>query len=107
VKYCLVPSSETQKKLYEETVKPNSHPDHILSDRLTEFYCKHDAEYPFQVQLCANLDDQPVEYAGKIFDAEKYPWQTIAKVVIPKQDSMVPARKTFWEDQLDWTHGMN
>jgi len=25
-----------------------------------------------------------VEYAGKIWDAEKYPWQTVAKVVIPK-----------------------
>jgi hypothetical protein len=31
---------------------------------------------------------------------EKYPWQTVAKIVVPKQDSMIPARKTFWEDHI-------
>ena len=100
VKYCLVPSSETQNKQYEETVKPESHPDDILSEWLKEFHGTHDAEYLFQVQLCENLEDQPVEYAGKIWDAEKYPWRTVAKVVIPKQDSFIPARKTFWEDHI-------
>ena len=60
------------------------------------------------MQLCENLEDQPVEYAGKVWDEEKYPWQTVAKVVIPKQDSMIPARKTFWEDhmRLDPWHGL-
>lgn len=108
MKYCLVPSSETQKKQYEETVNPSEHPDHILSDWLTTFHANHDAEYLFQVQLCENLEDQPVEYAGKIWDAEKYPWQTVATVIIPKQDSFMPARKTFWEDhmRLDPWHGL-
>jgi hypothetical protein len=32
IKYSLVPSSETPQTLYEETIKPDSHPDHILSD---------------------------------------------------------------------------
>jgi hypothetical protein len=52
------------------------------------------------VQLLENLEDQPVEYVGKVWDPEKYPWQTVAKVLIPKQDSMIPARKTFWEDHM-------
>lgn len=97
VKYCLVPSSETQKNLYNETVDKEKHPDHILSDWLTDFHANNDAEYLFQVQFCENLTDQPVEYAGKVWDSEKYPWQTVGKIVIPKQDSMIPARKTFWE----------
>ena len=100
VKYSLVPSSETQKRLEEETVKPDSHPDHILRDWLKDFYAKHDAEYLFQVQLLEHLEEQPVEYSGKEWDSEKYPWQTVAKVVIPKQDSLIPARKTFWEDHI-------
>jgi hypothetical protein len=100
VKYCLVPSSETQKKQYEETVKQDSHPGDILSSWLKEFHVNHGAEYLFQVQLCENLEDQPVEYAGKVWDPEKYPWQTVAKIVVPKQDSMIPARKTFWEDHI-------
>ncbi|EGY18559.1 hypothetical protein HYQ46_006991 [Verticillium longisporum] len=46
----------------------------------------------FQVQLLENLEDQPVEYAGKEWDSEKYPWQTVAKLVIPKQESLTRKR---------------
>lgn len=99
-KYCLVPSSETQKKLYDETVKPNQHESDILSKWLSNFHSSHDAEYLFQFQLCENLEDQPVEYAGKIWDAEKYPWQTVAKIKIPKQDSFNYELKSFWEDHM-------
>jgi hypothetical protein len=42
------------------------------------------SQYLFQVQLCENLDDQPVEYAGKVWDPEKYPWQTVARLYMPK-----------------------
>jgi len=99
MKYCLVPNSETQKKLYDETVKPESGPD-ILHRWLQNFHKEHDAEYLFQVQLCENLEDQPVEYAGKVWDPEKYPWQTVARLHIPKQDSFNYALKCFWEDRL-------
>ncbi|TGO89068.1 hypothetical protein BPOR_0127g00240 [Botrytis porri] len=87
VRYCLVPSSETQKKLYEETVKPDAHPDNILSEWLKEFHTNHDAGYLFRVQLLENLEDQPIEYA-------------VATLKIPKQDSFIAARKTFWEDHM-------
>jgi len=108
VKYCLVPSSETQKKLYEETVKPDTDPDDILSEWLKAFHSQHEAEYLFQVQLLENLEEQPVEYIGVAWDPEKYPWQTVAKLIIPKQDSFMPARKSFWEDhmRLDPWHGL-
>ena len=116
IKYCLVPNSETQKKLYEETVKPESGSD-ILHRWLQNFHGEHDGEvslihlpfsscmltrsqYLFQVQLCEDLEDQPVEYAGKVWDPEKYPWQTVARLTIPKQDSFNYALKCFWEDRL-------
>jgi hypothetical protein len=73
MKYCLVPSGETQRKLYDETVRPEDGSD-ILHRWLQNFHASHDAEYLFQVQLCENLEDQPVEYAGKVWDPEKYPW---------------------------------
>ena len=98
-KYCLVPSTETQRKLYEETVKPEDGAD-ILHRWLQNFHKEHDAEYLWQFQLLENLDDQPVEYAGKVWDPEKYPWQTVAKVIIPKQNSFDYARKVFWEDRM-------
>jgi hypothetical protein len=47
-------------------VDPDSHPDNILSSWVKEFYANNEAEYLFQVQLCENLEKQPVEYAGKV-----------------------------------------
>jgi hypothetical protein len=59
VKYALIPNSETQKKLYEETTRPE-HGEDILHRWLQDFHRNHEAEYLFQVQLCENLDEQPV-----------------------------------------------
>ncbi len=107
-KFCLAPSSETQKKLYDETVKPDQHESDILSKWLKNFHETHDAEYLLQFQLCENLEDQPVEYVGKVWDPERYPWQTVARLVIPKQNSFNYEFKTFWEDhiRLDPWHGL-
>ncbi|KAL9084190.1 MAG: hypothetical protein Q9165_008176 [Trypethelium subeluteriae] len=107
IKYCLVPSSETQRKLYEETVRPE-HGSDILHRWLQNFHRQHEAEYLFQVQLLENLEDQPVEYAGKSWDTEKYPWQTVARVVFPPQESFDFERKMFWEDHIrvDPWHGL-
>ncbi|KAF2662167.1 heme-dependent catalase [Lophiostoma macrostomum CBS 122681] len=99
VKYTLVPNSETQKKLWEETVRPEDGDD-ILHRWLQNFHHEHEAEYLFQVQLCENLDEQPVEYAGAIWDPEKYPFQTVARLVIPPQESFDYERKMFWEDHM-------
>lgn len=100
VKYCLVPSTETQRKQYEQNVNRDQHPNDILSEWLREFYRDNDAEYLFQVQFCEDIEDQSVEYAGKPWDEEKYLWQTVAKVLVPSQDSFIPARKTFWEEHI-------
>ncbi|TKA52456.1 hypothetical protein B0A49_11025, partial [Cryomyces minteri] len=107
IKWCLVPDSETQRKLYDETVKPDDGAD-ILHRWLQNFHKEHDASYLFQVQLCENLEDQPVEYAGKVWDPEKYPWQTVATLKIPKQDSFNYELKMFWEDHMrvDPWHGL-
>ncbi|KAL9084215.1 MAG: hypothetical protein Q9159_005338 [Coniocarpon cinnabarinum] len=107
MKYRLIPDSETQKKMYEELVQP-AHGSDILHRWLQEFYTKNTARYLFQVQLLENQEDQPVEYAGKVWDPEKYPFQTVARVEFPPQDSFDYERKAFWEDHLrvDPFHGL-
>lgn len=99
-KYCLVPSGETRRKLSEETVKPDRDPADILSRWLQDFYARHDAEYLWQFQLLEKLDEQPVEYAGTVWDEEKYPWQTVARLVVPAQESFDYELKSFWEDHM-------
>ncbi|KAI9717466.1 MAG: hypothetical protein M1828_007165 [Chrysothrix sp. TS-e1954] len=107
IKYCLVPESETQKKLHDEQVKAE-HGSDVLHRWLQEFHAKNEAVYLFQVQLLENIEDQPVEYAGKVWDPEKYPWQTVAKVVFPPQESFDYEKKSFWEDHMrvDPWHGL-
>lgn len=43
-KFALIPSSDTQKKLFEETVKPDEHDSQILSTWLRNFHAQHEAE---------------------------------------------------------------
>ncbi|EME44631.1 hypothetical protein DOTSEDRAFT_111644, partial [Dothistroma septosporum NZE10] len=107
-KYCLIPNTETQKKLYGDQVKPDQHESDILHKWLHTFHLGHDAEYLFQVQLLENLDEQSVEYSGTPWDEEKFPWQTVATLKIPKQEAWDMQRKRFWEDhmRLDPWHGL-
>jgi len=35
-----------------------------------------------------------------LWDSEKYPWQTVATLVIPKQESFDYKMKAFWEDRM-------
>ena len=51
-----------------------------------------DAEWEFRVQLCRDLDDQPVEDPTVEWDEEKYPFVTVATVRAKAQDS--------WDDAL-------
>ncbi|KAK3939400.1 putative catalase protein [Diplogelasinospora grovesii] len=128
IKYKLTPNTELQKQLAQETATSASNsnilhavtnplttlkntitggpgdqqqlPKDVLSEWLKDYYSKHDAEYLFQVQLLENLDDQPIEYAGTEWDEQKYPFQTVARVVFPKQDSFSFKAKAFWEDSM-------
>lgn len=99
MKYALVPTSDAQRKLYEETVRPTDGVD-VLSRWLQNFHEHHEAEWEFQVQLCEDLEEQPIEYAGQEWDAERYPFQTVARLVVPRQNSFDYERKMFWEDHM-------
>ena len=107
MKYRLVPDTETQRKMLEEIAQA-SHGSDILHRWLQEFHKNNTAKWAFQVQLLENIDEQPVEYAGTIWDPEKYPHQTAGYLEIPPQESFDYDRKTFWEDHLrvDPFHGL-
>lgn len=78
----------------KKTVKPGD-ADDILHRWLQYFHYNYDAEFLFQAQLVENLGEQPVEYAGLAWDEKKYPWQPVAELIIPKQESFSYARKSF------------
>ncbi|MET0270939.1 MAG: catalase family protein [Sphingomonas sp.] len=52
-----------------------------------------DAEWAFRVQLCRDLDKQPVEDATVEWDEEEFPFETVATIRVPAQDSWDDARR--------------
>jgi hypothetical protein len=98
-KHALIPSTDHQSALLSDTLKEGD-TINAMTTKLKNFYAEHDTVYLWQFQLLENLDDQPVEYAGKQWDTAKYPYQTVAKLVFPKQDSYNYQLKSFYEDHM-------
>ena len=63
---------------------------------LHEFYTKNVGTYELRAQLCENIDEQPVEDSRYAWDADKYPFVTIATITIPAQETCSPARLDAW-----------
>lgn len=101
VKYALFPTGEFQQELAKQAQITDSSSREQHSIWLREYFEKHDAEFDFRVQLCKNLDEQPVEDCSKAWDEEKYPFETVAKVTLQKgQDVFDSKRRAFWDDHM-------
>jgi hypothetical protein len=100
-KYALFPTSKLQKDLADKCPVTKDADSEQHSIWLREYFQYHDAEFDFRVQLLRTLDEQSVEDCSVEWDEEKYPFETVAKVVLPKgQDSFDAQRRVFWEDRL-------
>lgn len=99
-KFALFPTSELQSQLTNRKITEDSDPEQH-SMWLREYFQRNDAEFDFRVQLLQNLDEQSVEDCSQEWDEEKYPFQTVARVVLPKdQDAFDAERRVFWEDRM-------
>ena len=68
---------------------------------LREYFENNDAQFIFRVQLLENPDEQSVEDCSQEWNEDKYPFQTVARVVLPKgQDPFDAKRRVFWEDRM-------
>jgi hypothetical protein len=99
-KYALFPSSKLQQELASQNISDVSDPEqHSLW--LRDHFQEHDAEYELKVQFCQSLLQQSVEDTGTQWDETAFPYWTVGRVVIPReQDSFDSARRTFWEDRM-------
>jgi hypothetical protein len=53
-----------------------------------------------QIQLGTSLDHHPTEDGSVVWDEATAPYQTIATLEFPSQDSLSPERRVFWEDHM-------
>jgi hypothetical protein len=96
-KYALFPTGAEQQKL-KDTLILDTDPVTILSDSLRAFHKEHIATFSFQIQLLENLAEQPVEDLGLEWDESKYPFQEVATVEIPIQDSFDDKFRSWFDD---------
>lgn len=100
-KYAMFPTGKFQQQLAEQAqISDKSDPEQH-SIWLRQYFAEHDAEFDFRIQLCHNLSEQSVEDTSAPWDEEKYPFETVAKVTLPKgQDVFESKRRAFWDDHM-------
>jgi hypothetical protein len=106
-KFGVFPLGEEQKKLGKTHIT-DSDPINILSQAARDFHMKHKVTYSFCAQLLQNLDEQPVDDLGVVWDEKKYPFEQVATLEFDPQDSWLPEFRVWWDDRItvnSW-HGL-
>lgn len=100
-KYAIFPTGKFQQELADKNkIDDKSDPDQH-SQWLREYFQSNDAEFDFRIQLCRDLNEQPVEDCAVQWNEQKFPFETVAKVTLPKgQDVFEPKRRAFWDDHM-------
>lgn len=106
-KFGVFPLGEEQKAL-EKTEISDSDPINVISQELRTFHMAHKVTYSFCAQLLQDLTEQPVDDIGIEWDAKKYPFEQVATLEFPPQDSWLPEFRVWWDDRItvnSW-HGL-
>jgi len=85
-KYRLMPIAPDQRALTGRTIEAADRPDAIREDVRVEM-ARLDAEWEFQVQLCRDLEKQPIEDPTVEWDEVISPFRRVAVLRVPAQDS--------------------
>ncbi|EGP84123.1 unnamed protein product [Zymoseptoria tritici ST99CH_3D1] len=75
-------------------------PHSALSDWLSNYFAQNGAKYEFRIQLGTDPSHHPTEDGSVVWDETTAPYQTIATVEFPAQESMGMERRVFWEGKM-------
>jgi hypothetical protein len=106
-KYGVFPLGEEQLKFQNTEIKETD-PINIISQEVRNFHMKNKTTYSFCAQLLQDLNEQPVDDIGIEWDPSKYPFEQIATLEFPPQDSWLPQFRVWWDDRItvnSW-HGL-
>lgn len=94
----LFPVKEEQKQRNQKVTSAES--EGVISDWLQDYFGSESAVYELRVQLGTDPKHHPTQDASVVWDEMTAPYQTVATVTFPKQDSFSHARRTFWEESV-------
>ncbi|CAO1629529.1 unnamed protein product [Parajaminaea phylloscopi] len=111
-KFALVPSTSTVGQEEREKELTPSDGENAFKDLVQDHFASSGAEWDFQVQLLERtwFKEKPAAVEDSRIDwpQDRFPYMTVAKLRMPKQETMLAARRVFWEDHIrvDPWHGL-
>lgn len=88
------------KKMDDDLMKED--PDNFLTTIVSDFFKSQGAEYELKAQLCTDLQKMPVEDGSVQWPEDESPYQPVAKIIIPPQDTFSHARRVYGDDVLSF-----
>lgn len=85
-KFAIVPASEELRALTGTELDVDAEPD-ALRTAVSNYFGGNQAVWEFQVQLCSDVNEMSIEDATAVWDEEKSPFITVARLTAPMQVS--------------------
>lgn len=98
-KFSIAPMAPDLLALKDSKIDVSGRPDAIRETVQSEMR-GIDGRWELRVQLCRDLEKQPVEDPTVQWDEEEAPFQTVATITVPRQDSWEPARVRAVDEQM-------
>ncbi len=97
----IIPVSPAQVAL-EDDVLDTKEDENAMQTATVQYLREQDAVFEVRVQLCTNLDTMPVENANTEWSEEDSPYQTVARLTLPRQEAYTEARRAYVDEALSF-----
>ncbi len=101
-KLAIKPFSPALRALSASAIDLQDKPDGIR-EAVAAFFAAGGGEWDLQVQLCTDLKSMPIEDAAKPWPEDESPYQSVARISMPRQDSWSAPRLQAVNDQMSFS----
>ncbi len=98
-KLAVIPVTPAQIAL-EKDVLDTADDENALRTATVDYLRGQDAVFDVRVQLCTDLESMPVENATTEWSEEESPYQTVARLTLPRQEAYSDARREYVDKDL-------
>ncbi|RYE59029.1 MAG: catalase [Rhizobiaceae bacterium] len=98
-KFGIVPGCAELRRLTDQHLDVDRSPN-ALREAVSDYFHRHNAVWDFQIQLCSNAAEMPIEDASAVWDEAKSPFITVARLTAPRQESWDGDRSEVENDAL-------
>ena len=94
-------SDDTLQAVGEDKIDA-SDDDNAFRQAMTDFFAQRGAQFDLRVQLCTDLEAMPVEDATAEWSQEDSPYQTVARLILPQQESYSETRRALFDERVSF-----